>query len=168
MYITVLETKRLILSQLNKHDAAFMFKLVNSNSWIKYIGDRKITTLRDSAKYIKQNYAKDYLKGIGLYCLRLKRSEIPIGTCGLIDRESLAYPDIGFALLDEYTDNGYVIEAAKAVLTHAKQSLLISKVCGITVDHNIRSIKTLKNLGLMKRKKIKLPGDDKELLYFEN
>jgi len=145
-----------------------MFELLNSSSWIKYIGDRKIKTKVQAANYIKKNYAKDYPKGIGLFCVRLKRSEIPIGTCGLIDRGTFDYPDIGFALLDEYAGNGYVYEAAIAILAHAKKTLLISKVCGITVEHNTRSINTLKNLGLKKRKKIRLEEDGEELLYFEN
>lgn len=167
-YVTILETKRLILSQLNEHDAPFMLELLNSSSWIKYIGDRKIKTLKQAAQYIDKNYAKDYPKGIGLYCVRLKRSEIPIGTCGLIDRGTLDYPDIGFALLDEFAGNGYVYEAAAGVLARAKKTLLISKVCGITVEHNTRSINTLKSLGLKKKRKITLNGDDEELLYFEN
>jgi len=167
-YVTVLETKRLILSQLNDHDAEFMYELLNSSSWIKYIGDRKIKTIRHAAKYIEKSYAKDYAKGIGLYCVRLKRSEIPIGNCGLIDRGTFDYPDIGFALLDKYAGNGYILEAATAVLKHAKSNLLISKVCGITVEYNTRSINTLKKLGLKKKKKIRLEGDDEELLYFEN
>ena len=167
-YITVLETERLILSQLNKHDAEFMYELVNSSSWIKYIGDRKIKNLRDAARYIKNNYAKDYPKGIGLFCVRQKRSEVPIGTCGLIDRDSLQHPDIGFALLDEYAGNGYVYEAARAVLDHAKKALMINKVCAITVAYNSRSINTLLSLGLKKKRKIRLSGDDEELLYFEN
>ena len=167
-FVTVLETERLILSQLNKYDASFIFELVNSSSWIKYIGDRKIRTLRHAARYIEKNYAKDYTNGIGLFCLRMKRSEIPIGTCGLIDRGTFDYPDIGFALLDEYAGRGYVTEAATAILSHAKETLLITKFCGITVDYNTASIRTLKNLGLEQKKKIRLEGDDEELLYFEN
>lgn len=167
-YITVFETERLILSQLNKHDAEFMLELVNTSSWIKYIGDRKIKTKKQAEQYILKAYAKDYPKGIGLFCVRLKRSEMPIGTCGLIDRGTLKYPDIGFALLDEYAGNGYVQEAAAAVLDHAKKTLLIKKVCGITVEYNTRSIKTLESLGLKRKKKIRLEGDDEELLYFEN
>lgn len=167
-FVTVHETKRLVLSELNSNDAQFMLELVNTSSWIKYIGDRKISTTKQAAAYIKKNYAKDYSKGIGLYCLRLKRSNIPIGTCGLIDRGTLKYHDIGFALLDQYAGKGYIAEAANHVIKHAKEVLLIKKVCGITVDYNLRSINTLKRLGLKKKRKIRMEGDDEELLYFEN
>ena len=167
-YVTVHETKRLILSELNKYDAPFMFKLLNSSSWIKYIGDRKIKTLKQAEKYILKNYAKDYKDGIGLFCVRLKHNKVPIGTCGLINRGTLKYYDIGFALLDEYAGNGYIIEAGSCVLKKATEVLLIKKVCGITVEYNQRSINTLKKLGLKQKKKIQLDGDDEELLYFEN
>ncbi len=167
-FVTVYETDRLIISQLNKHDAAFMLQLVNTSSWIKYIGDRKIRTLKQAENYILKSYAKDYPKGIGLFCIRLKRSEFPIGTCGLIDRGTLPHPDIGFALLDEYAGKGYVFEAADHIIKKAKETLLIKKVCAITVEYNHRSINTLERLGLKYKKKIRLENDDEDLLYFEN
>lgn len=167
-YTTVFETERLVLSELNDGDAAFMLKLLNSSSWIKYIGDRRIRTIKKAKNYIRQQYAKDYAKGIGLYCVRLKRSGIPIGNCGLIDRGSLPYPDIGFALLDEYAGNGYIMEAGQYILKKSRELLLVDKVCGITVAYNPRSISTLQRLGLKQKKKIFLEGDDEELLYFES
>jgi RimJ/RimL family protein N-acetyltransferase len=36
----ILETERLILRELDIQDAQFMFQLLNSPGWIKYIGDR--------------------------------------------------------------------------------------------------------------------------------
>lgn len=167
-YITVFETDRLILSQLDKHDAPFMYELLNSRGWIKYIGDKRIKSIKRAANHIQKNYVKDYPKGIGLFCMRLKRSGIPIGNCGLIDRETLPYPDIGFALLDGYAGKGYVLEAGKHIIKKSRELLLVDKICGITVEYNHRSINTLKRLGLKQKKKIKMEGDDEELLYFES
>lgn len=166
-YTTVFETDRLIISQLNDHDATFMLALVNSRGWLQYIGDRKVNTLREAKSYIKLNYAKDYQNGIGLFCLRSKRCGNPIGTCGLIDRGTLPYPDIGFALLDEYAGYGYVLEAGRHIISKSRELLLVDKICAITLPTNSRSINTLINLGLKKKKKITLKADDEELLYFE-
>lgn len=167
-YITVWETDRLLLSQLNNHDAAFMLQLINSSSWIKYIGDRKIRTIKKVQAYIQKSYVKDYHKGIGLFCVRLKCCGTPIGTCGLIDRGTLPFPDIGFALLDQYAGKGYILEAGKLILNKSRELLLVDKVCGITVPYNPRSINTLKSLGFKQKKKIILDDDDEELLYFES
>lgn len=152
---------------MNDHDAAFILELVNSRGWMKYIGDRKVKTISKAKSYIKLNYAKDYQNGIGLFCVRLKRCGYPIGTCGLIDRGTLPYPDIGFALLDEYTGRGYILEAGRHIISKSRELLLVDKVCAITLPTNSRSINTLVNLGLKKKNKITLKGDNEELLYFE-
>ena len=41
----ILETNRLQLSEFQINDSNFILKLVNSQNWIKYIGDRGITTI---------------------------------------------------------------------------------------------------------------------------
>ena len=47
------ETERLIIRPTSENDAAFVFELLNTPKWIKYIGDRNVKTLKDSREYIK-------------------------------------------------------------------------------------------------------------------
>lgn len=166
-FVTVFETERLILSELDDNDAAFMLKLVNSPGWLKYIGDRNIKSIRKAKKYINSNYRKDYPNGLGLYCMRLKETQEQIGNCGLIVRDILPLPDIGFALLPEYQGNGYVHEAATHIIKQSRALGLVNKISAITVEYNHRSIKLLNKLGLKYKKRITYPGDDEELLYME-
>jgi len=44
--MNVLETERLVLRWLEARDAPFILQLVNEPSWLQYIGDRGVRTLR--------------------------------------------------------------------------------------------------------------------------
>ena len=50
--MTVIETSRLILSELKTEDAAFILKLYNDQDFISYIGDKGIRSIKDAEKFI--------------------------------------------------------------------------------------------------------------------
>lgn len=50
------ETERTILFELTKDDAGFMVDLLNQPSFIKYIGDRNVRTVEESAEFIESHY----------------------------------------------------------------------------------------------------------------
>jgi RimJ/RimL family protein N-acetyltransferase len=86
--------------------------------------------------------------------------------CGIIKRDTLENPDIGFAFLEEFTGKGYAYEIASATLAYAMDDLKIQKVCAITLPHNTRSIKLLERIG-MKLIKPFVSEKNEELLLFE-
>ncbi len=101
-------------------DSQFIFELLNSPTWLKYIGDRDIKNLDDAQNYIINGPIKSYeIHGFGLYKVALKNNDTPIGICGLLKREGLEDNDIGFAFLPEYEEKGYAYESAKAILDDA-------------------------------------------------
>src|ERR1700741_2419628 len=59
-----------------------------------------------------------------MYLVQFKASGQPIGVCGLVRREFLPGPDLGFALLPEFVGRGYATEAAHAGLRHAQHTLV--------------------------------------------
>lgn len=150
-------------------DAPFYLKLLNSENWLRFIGDRKVRSLSDAEAYIKKNYLPSYENhGYGSYTVRLKENGTTIGACGLYKREGLDHPDIGFAFLHEHTGKGYGYESAKAVMNYAKNTLGISTILGFTVHYNIASIKLLKKLGLQPTGTYRFKGDSEELMLFSN
>jgi len=63
-------------------DAHFIYELLNSDSWIKFIGDKKITTQNKAKDYIQKTLIEGYDKyGFGLLMVVLKDST-SIGLCG--------------------------------------------------------------------------------------
>jgi RimJ/RimL family protein N-acetyltransferase len=102
----VLETRRLMLRRLTVGDALFILRLVNEPGFLRFIGDRGVRSVADAEQYIQHGPIASYQRfGFGLFLVELKNAE-PIGICGLLQRESLADVDIGFAFLPELSGQG--------------------------------------------------------------
>ena len=165
--IKPLETDRLNLRLYTEKDAAFTLELLNTPSWIQYIGDRNVKTLAEARAYIREKILKAYRDhGLGMYVLELKESGDVIGACGLIKREGLPGVDLGFALHPDYEGNGYGYESASAVLAYAFGELGIDQLLAITVHYNESSIRLLEKLGFTLEGTTRLPGDEEELLLY--
>lgn len=146
--MTVLETERLILRLFDPDDAPFILTLLNEPSFLRYIGDKKVRTLDDARQYILNGPRASYERhGFGLYQVELKDSHTPAGMCGLLKRDELPDPDIGFAFLPDYWNKGFASEAANAVLNDARERLKLARILAIVNPDNDASIKLLEKLG---------------------
>lgn len=164
----IAETNRLLISEFTLKDAPFFLELVNSPNWIKFIGDRKTKTVKEAENRIREGHLKSYkTSGFGFYKLLLKaENNKPIGTCGLIKRDTLEDVDIGFAMLPDYEGIGIAYEASVAVIKLAKQTFKLKKLVAITNPNNKKSIKLVEKLGFTYENKVKPFEDDEELLLF--
>lgn len=163
----VVETERLILRRLTTEDAAFILDLLNQPSFLKFIGDRGVRTLDDAREYILKGPVASYEHHIfGLYLVVLKESSISIGICGLVKRETLEDPDVGFAFLPQFWLKGYAFESASAVLAYGKNTLGLKRILGVTSSDNDGSIRVLEKLGLRFERMIRLSEDGPELKLF--
>jgi RimJ/RimL family protein N-acetyltransferase len=150
-----LETKRCIISELQPADAPFIFNLMNSPGWLKYIGDRGIKNHEDAHNYILNGPVKSYHEnGFGLYLVQEKASGEKMGLCGLLKRDLFQEPDLGFAFLQEFTGKGFAVESAEAVMQYTREYSLWQKVLAITSAENLPSIHLLEKIGFSFEKMI--------------
>ncbi len=164
----VLKTDRLILRNVTLKDAVFMLALLNTDGWIKYIGDRGVKTIEQAEEYIAQRIEKSYVEnGFGLWLVEEKITQTDLGLCGLIKRDTLEDIDIGFAFLPEYTGKGYAQESASAVMDYAKNHLEIKKIVAITTPENTNSIQLLGKIGFRFVRKF-IFEEREELFLFSN
>src|SRR5262249_41374951 len=70
-----------------------------------------------------------------------------IGMCGLIRRDSLPDPDLGFAFLARHQGQGYAREAATAVLALASARFQLKRLLAITDPDNVASRTVLERVG---------------------
>ena len=163
---TVLQTERLILRRLSTDDAPFVFELVNDPDWLRFIGDRGVRTLDDARDYIRKGPIDSYERlGYGLYAVERKEGGRPIGICGLVRRDFLDDVDIGFALLPAFRGKGYAREAARAVMSHARD-LGLDRILAITSQDNVASQRLLERLGLREEGNVRLGVDSEWLRLF--
>jgi RimJ/RimL family protein N-acetyltransferase len=164
------ETARLTLREIELGDAAFVFELMNEAPWIRYIGDRGIRTLADARAYIADTLRASYRRdGFGFWLTELTEDGTPLGICGMVKRESLEYPDIGFAFKRVHWGNGYAREAAEAVIDFARKKARAPTLAAIANPDNDRSARLLEKLGLGFDRRVRIEGDDNELdLYLRD
>ncbi|NNC70666.1 MAG: GNAT family N-acetyltransferase [Flavobacteriaceae bacterium] len=163
----LLETERLVLTELTIDDAPFFYELVNDPDWIRFIGDRNVSSLQDAENYLVERILPSYTKfGFGFYKVSLKGLTTPIGISGLINREVLDHVDIGFAFLPSRRGKGYAFESTKAILKYAQHELKLDPILAIVNPDNKKSQLLLEKLGLHYTKMILLPGETKEICLF--
>jgi RimJ/RimL family protein N-acetyltransferase len=166
-WMRVLETNRLVLRWLTIDDAEFIFDLLNQASFLHYIGDKGIRTIEDARKYILTGPIASYERfGFGLYLAELKQTQISIGICGLLKRESLEDVDVGFAFLPQFWGQGYAFESAAAVLKYGRDALGLDRIVAITSPDNQASIRVLNKLGFNFQRMIRLSQNAPEIRLF--
>jgi len=160
-------TKRLTIRHISMGDAAFILEQYNEALFLEHIGDKKIRSVNDAREIIVDWAQASYQQhGIGLLIIEGRDCGTPIGTCGLIKREDIDDIDLGYSLLEKYHGKGYVVEAAQAVLTHAKNVLGLSRIVGYTSSLNKSSIRVLEKLGFEAEGDFNFPGYDKPSKLF--
>ena len=163
----VCETARLCLRRLHGGDAALMLEVLNDPDFVRYVGDRQVRTHEDAERYIRNGPEASYARwGFGLYRVEIRASGQAAGICGLLRRDGLDAPDVGFALLPPFRRAGYAFEAAAAALRHDREVLHLGRIVAVTDPGNIASRRVLERLGMTFDRMIRLPGSQREICLF--
>lgn len=164
----VFETERLILDELSvDRDERFIMELLNEPGFLDNIGDRGVRDMAGARGYIENGPAASYAKhGFGLWRVVEKATGEAIGICGLIKRDGLDYPDLGYAILERAWGRGYAEEAARATMDFGRSALGLGRIVAITVPGNTGSIRVLEKVGFNYEKMIDLPSHTDRSTYF--
>jgi len=145
----LIDTPRLRLTELSEDDAGFVLALLNTEGFLRHIGDRGVRSLDDARRYLREGPLASYAEhGHGLWKVTLKADGAAVGMSGLVRRESLPRPDLGYAFLPGYAGQGLASEAGAAVLAHAFGVLRLPQVLAIVSPGNEASVRVLEKLGM--------------------
>jgi RimJ/RimL family protein N-acetyltransferase len=157
----ILTSERLSLELLQPADADFIFELVNTPEWIRFIGDRNVTS-REKAETFVHSVIKN--TNVNYWVVRLKEGSVPVGIVSLVKRDYLDSHDVGFAFLPEHTRRGFAYEASQSLLRQLAEENLSPIILATTVKENASSIALLEKLGFHFDKQIDNGGE--ELLVY--
>jgi [ribosomal protein S5]-alanine N-acetyltransferase len=144
----VAQTARLRIRHFTAADAPFVLQLLNTPGFLAFIGDRGVRTLDAAISYLDGGPVASYAAhGHGLNAVQLLSTGAVIGMCGVLKRDTLPEPDLGYALLPEFEGQGYAFEAATACITHARSALNIPALLATVRPNNPASIRVLTALG---------------------
>jgi RimJ/RimL family protein N-acetyltransferase len=165
--VSVIRSERLQLRKLELADDEFILRLLNEDSFLRFIGDKGVRSLADAREYILKGPMDSYRRfGFGLYLASLADSGLPIGICGLVKRDALDDVDVGFAFLSQFCSKGYAAESAAAVLAYGRRQFNLRRIVAITAADNQASIAVLEKIGLKFERAIKLSQHGPELMMF--
>ena len=162
----ILETERLSLHELTPQDAPFILELLMSRGFRENIGDRGVRDLDGARAYIERQREGYAANGFGLWRADVKASGETAGICGLVKRDGLDHPDVGYAFLEPFWGRGYASEVAAATLAYGREVLGLPAIVAITKPENAGSIAVLEKIGMKSLGLIKLAGHDEESTYF--
>ena len=166
--MTVLHTDRLVLTRLSYDDCDFVHELVNEPAFRRFIGDKKVRTLADARKYLQNGPIGSYEKhGFGMFLVSTKESLVPVGMCGLVQRDEFENPDIGFAFLRRFWAQGYALESARAVLEYAVKELQLLRIIAIVDEKNSASVRLIEKLGFGYERTVRMQGDEFDIRLYE-
>ena len=147
-----IETNRLILRAIEEEDVQGMFELDSDPEVHKYLGNKPIKSLQESAsviKYIQQQY-EDH--GIGRWAVIDKTTNEFIGWSGLKYekevRSDMDYYDLGYRLKRKFWGRGIATETSLEALKYGFEVLNLKEIYAGAHVENIGSNKVLQKVGL--------------------
>ena len=123
---------------------------MNDPDWLRFIGDKGVRTIEDARRYLADGPLASYARfGFGLLCVELAATGERIGMCGMLKRDTLPDPDVGFAFLPGFRRQGYAREALAAVIADARDRIATRRLLAITSPDNAASIALLEAAGFV-------------------
>lgn len=160
------ETERFRLRELRPDDAAFALALLNDPGFVSHIGDRGVRDLDQARAYLASGPIASYARnGFGLWAVEMKNDGSLAGMCGLVRRDLLPAPDLGYAFLPMWRGQGLARQAARLCLDVAFGPLALPRVLAIVTIGNGASRRLLEALGMRLQGPRALDGET--LLVYE-
>ncbi|MFT5138238.1 MAG: ribosomal-protein-alanine N-acetyltransferase [Arenicella sp.] len=163
---TRIATSRTTLAPLSVADAPFMFELMMSPSYLRFIGDRGLASIQDTENYIDSYFLKSAIThGFG-YFVATNAKGARVGTVGFMQKEYLKYPDIGFAFLPQFSGLGLAYEVSQAALEYARDEWHLTNLDAVTDSDNAASKNLLKRLNFEFIEEIRNPENQQCLQLY--
>lgn len=150
-----INTDRLILKRFELEDSEEIFNnYVNDADFIKWSNKRKIT-LQEEVEYLKNATLKYTNNTYYNWAIYSKEKHCIIGAIRLsnvnLEDESV---ELNYVIGQKFTNNGYMTEALKAVISFCFNDIKLKKVYGICAIDNVASKCVMEKSGMHKESRL--------------
>ncbi|MEC1416877.1 GNAT family N-acetyltransferase [Bacillus haynesii] len=146
-----LETERLILREITYDDAEEIFACFSNHNVTRFYGQDSLETI-DQARGFVDFFAKNFEEKKGIrWGIERKGERGLIGTIGLnawSPKHKRA--EIGYEIHPNYWRKGYMSEALSKILSHASETLGLTRIGAVVFTENTASNKLLTKMGFQK------------------
>jgi RimJ/RimL family protein N-acetyltransferase len=138
--MTILETERLRLRELEQSDFGELYGMFNDPLVMRYYPSTRDE--RGTQEWLDWMMHERYRKhGYGLWAVELKESGEFVGQCGLMlqNVDGKDEVEVGYLLKSEHWHKGYATEAARACMEHAFEKYACAYVISLIRPVNMPS-----------------------------
>ncbi|RKE78715.1 MULTISPECIES: GNAT family N-acetyltransferase [unclassified Chryseobacterium] len=165
----VLQTERLILSQLEEKDIPFIVELLQHRIFSDLTSNIPYPYVENDARSWVKMSKEAFENNTGYtFAIRNKEGQI-IGAIGLHDRDD-DKAELGYWIGIPYWNKGYVTEAAKAIIDFGFNELKLNKIFATHFPHNPASGRIMEKAGMEQEavliKEVKKDGEYFDLVRY--
>lgn len=148
MIFKELHTERLLLRKVEETDNEFVLSAYSNNELTKFMLHRYYNL--EEIKIQMQHYKDMYQQNTGCaWILENSINKHPMGIVSVFNYSSVhKKTEIGFWILPSFQKQGYITEAAKAVINYCFNHININRIEATVETENIASITVIKKLKL--------------------
>ena len=142
-----LETKRLLLRPFREHDIDAYAVMCADPDVMRFLGARTLLSRDDAWRQMAMFAGHWHLRGFGMWAVEERATGCLLGRVGLHFPEGWPDRELAWTLVREYWGRGFALEAARAALLHAFETLGWNRVISLIDPENVRSIRLAERLG---------------------
>ena len=153
--LNTFESSRLLMKRMRVSDYALINELLNTDGFIKYIGDRNIRSDEDAKAYIERTLEN---QNIQYWVVTVKSEMVQAGIVSLVMRDYLPVRDIGYAFLPRFMNRGFAFEASYALMKKLILDCGMDELLATPNKSNARSVHLLEKLCFTHQREIEHEG----------
>lgn len=145
-----IQTKRLVLKEIQYTDAKDLHEFLSDVEVRKYIGIPPYTKMEETYKEIEW-YDKIFNTKTGIrWGIALKNDPTIIGSCGFLNMsQANVRAEIGYELHRNYWRQGIVSEALEAVIKYGFEEMKLNRIEALIEPENVASVKLVERLDFL-------------------
>jgi len=161
----IILTERLRLTPFTYEDYE-LFHALNIDPFIrKFLWDDETITVDTAKEIMKKNKNLFDKDNFGIWKVNFKETDELIGYTGLWHFFNEQQPQLIYALLKQFTKQGYALEFSRAIIQYSFKTLNFKYLIAATDEHHLESQKVADRLGMkFQEKRIE---NDKPTLFFK-